>query len=117
MSFHFNLSNVRCNVLKSVFESINGLLDDVRLNFTPEGVYVVDMDNANISLISIELKSDLFDEYECDRTSIIIGIHTETIMKVFKSASKLDSVYFTYKEDNNEILNIKFLSKCLSFNF
>lgn len=49
------------------------------------------MDSSHVSLVAVNIKSDGFDHYRCDK-NIILGIHTATLSKLLKCAGNEDVI-------------------------
>ena len=49
------------------------------------------MDSANVCLVAVNLKSEGFDRYKCDR-AVSLGVDMESMAKVLRCASKDDII-------------------------
>ena len=72
--------------------------------FTPQGIKVVSLDTAHVTLINMFLPAENFEEYSCD-TEIIAGINLTNMYKLLKSVTNNDSLRM--KIDDHDILEIE----------
>lgn len=67
------------------------------------------MDNSHVSLVSLNLRSDGFDKYRCDR-NLSMGMNLANMAKIFKCANNTDTV--TVKaQDNADTVTFMFESQ------
>lgn len=67
------------------------------------------MDNSHVSLVSLNLRSDGFDKYRCDR-NLSMGMNLANMAKIFKCANNNDTV--TIKaQDNADTVTFMFESQ------
>ncbi len=59
------LVTVQAAAIKSTFEVLKDILNDVNIYFKPDGMYIVTLDTARTSLIDMHLPAENFEEYEC----------------------------------------------------
>lgn len=77
---------------------------DLFLNFQLQA-----MDNSHVSLVSLNLRSDGFDKYRCDR-NLSMGMNLANMAKIFKCANNNDTV--TIKaQDNADTVTFMFESQ------
>jgi proliferating cell nuclear antigen len=87
------------NVLKTSFEAISSIVDEVQMKADSEGLRLDALDRSHITFVHLELKSALFDVYSCDEP-LKINVDTEELMKVLKRAKSDDVVELTVDEGN-----------------
>jgi len=93
----FEARLLQASILKKILESIKDL---EQANFdcsTTGGISMQAMDPNHVSLISLLLRSDGFDEYRCDR-NLSLGINISSMAKILKCAGNDDNV--TIKADD-----------------
>ena len=88
------LATIQASAIKSTFEVLKDILNDVNIYFKPDGVYIVTLDTARTSLVDMFLSADNFEEYECDN-EIIAGINVSNTFKLLKSISNTDCLLYT----------------------
>lgn len=63
----FEARLVQGNLLKKVLESVKELVTDANFDCSPTGFSLQAMDSSHVSLVSLSLRSDGFEQYRCDR--------------------------------------------------
>ena len=56
------LVTIQASAVKSIFEVLKDILNDVNIYFQPDGVYIVTLDTARTSLVDMFLSADNFEE-------------------------------------------------------
>ncbi len=87
------------NILKTSFDAISSIVDEVQIQTDSEGLRLDALDRSHITFVHLELKSSLFDEYVCDEPEKI-NVDTEELMKVLKRSKGDDRVYMSLDEGN-----------------
>ena len=72
------LATIQASAIKSTFEVLKDILNDVNVYFKPDGMYITTLDTARTSLVDMYLSSDNFEEYECE-DEIVAGINENQI--------------------------------------
>lgn len=93
-------------VLKKILEALIGLVTDANWECTAKGMTLQSMDSSHVALCCLNLKSDAFENYRCDRT-VTIGINLPMMSRVLKCASNDDNVTLI-SEENSDKLTFKF---------
>jgi len=91
-------------IFKNILLSVEGLFDDFEMNISFQGISIHKMDKTKIYLACIELKSEGFQEFKCEK-SVNIAISIHSLEKVFKDIDEDDSLILIY--DDKEQLKIK----------
>jgi proliferating cell nuclear antigen len=63
----FEAKLVQGSLLKKVLESVKELVTDANFDCTPTGFSLQAMDSSHVSLVSLDLRSDGFEYYLCDK--------------------------------------------------
>ncbi|NYT18009.1 MAG: proliferating cell nuclear antigen (pcna) [Methanobacteriales archaeon] len=87
------------NILKTSFDAISSIVDEVQMQADEEGLRLDALDRSHITFVHLELKKNLFDEYQC-KEPLKINVDTEELMKVLKRAKAEDMVELTTDEGN-----------------
>ena len=87
------------NILKTSFDAISSIVDEVQIQTDSEGLRLDALDRSHITFVHLELKSSLFTEYICDEPEKI-NIDTDELMKVLKRSKSDDSVILSLDEEN-----------------
>ena len=93
------LVTIQASALRSTFEVLKDILNDINIYFKPSGVYVTTLDTARTSLVDMFLDADNFEEYHCESDEIIAGINISNTFKLLKTIT------------NNDVLTISINSK------
>jgi len=102
------LATIQASAIKSTFEVLKDILNDVNIYFKPNGMYIVTLDTARTSLVDMFLSSDNFEEYECE-TEIVAGINVANTFKLLKSITNNDVL--TISIDCKEFMNLEIHSE------
>ena len=92
------LVTIQASAIKSVFEVLKDILNDVNIYFKPSGMYITTLDTARVALVDVFLSADNFDEYECEH-EILAGINISNTFKLLKTIT------------NNDVLTLSVMSK------
>lgn len=87
------------NILKSSFDAISSIVDEVQLQTDSEGIRLDALDRSHITFVHLELKASLFDEYICDEPEKI-NMDTDEFMKVLKRCKSDDRVLMSLDESS-----------------
>jgi proliferating cell nuclear antigen len=87
------------NILKTSFDAISSIVDEVQMQANEEGLKLDALDRSHITFVHLELKNDVFDIYQC-KEPLKINVDTEELMKVLKRAKSEDMVELTVDEGN-----------------
>jgi len=63
----FEARLVNSATFKKVLDAIKDLLNEASFDCSESGIQLQAMDSSHVSLVSLNLKSDGFDKYRCDR--------------------------------------------------
>lgn len=92
------LVTIQAVAIKSIFEVLKEILNDVNIYFRPDGMHVTTLDTSKSSLVDMFLSADNFEEYSCE-SEIIAGINILNTFRLLKSIS------------NNDVLTIEITCK------
>jgi proliferating cell nuclear antigen len=87
---HFR--TIQASALKSVFEVLKDIINDVNVYFSAKGIHILTLDTARVTLVHMELGSENFEEYECP-DDIIAGLNMANVYKLLKSVSGQDTLF------------------------
>lgn len=87
------------NILKTSFDAISSIVDEVQIQTDSEGFRLDALDRSHITFVHLELKASLFDEFVCDEPEKI-NIDTDELMKVLKRSKSDDRVLMSLDEGN-----------------
>ncbi|XP_008482178.1 proliferating cell nuclear antigen [Diaphorina citri] len=97
------------HIFKKILEAVKDLLTEATFDCSDSGIQLQAMDNSHVSLVSLNLRSDGFDKYRCDR-NLSMGINLASMTKIMKCAGNEDTL--TMKaQDNADTVTFVFESK------
>ena len=102
------LATVQASAIKSTFEVLKDILNDVNVYFKKDGMYIATLDTARTSLVDMYLSADNFEEYNCEN-EIVAGINVSNTFKLLKSITNNDVLVI--KIDCKEFMNIEIHSE------
>jgi proliferating cell nuclear antigen len=102
------LVTVQAAAIKSTFEVLKDILNDVNIYFKPDGIYIVTLDTARTSLIDMHLAAENFEEYTCTE-EIDTGVNMTNMYKLLKTITVNDVLMITI--DSKEYMNIEIHSE------
>lgn len=106
MGYLFEAKTVQTSVIKSLFTLLAGVITDCNIIVTRECIKIVQLNNTQIALIHIKL--DNFESYTYNQdTPLILGIHTESFLKIIKTIKHDETISFFVKEDEKDFMYIK----------
>lgn len=95
---------IQASALKSAFEVLKDILNDVNVYFTPKGVQILTLDTARVALVDMFLDADNFEEYFCE-ADMVAGINVTNMFKLLKFISNNDTLTIEIK--TREFLDIR----------
>ena len=98
--YRIYIKTVSAGIIKSLIESLKGLLMDVSIYFDESGIKIMCMDNKKIAMVHLSLDSTEFQEFYCIK-NMQIGINMESFYKFLKTADN-SSILTLYVENTDE---------------
>ena len=96
-------------LFKKLIESIKELVNDINLDNNANGISLQAMDSSHVALVTLNLMSEGFDHYRCDRP-MTLGISVNNLSKIMKCGGNDDSITLKAEEEPSS-LNIIFENK------
>ena len=81
MKFKYEIFQAK--VKDVIIDSLSSLVNEVNLEATSNGLSPQTMDSAHISLASLNMKEEGFEEYRCDKNTVL-GLNLLDFGKVLK---------------------------------
>lgn len=102
----FEARLVRGKVFKQLIEALKDLVQDANIDCSEDEMSIQAMDSSHVSLVQVNLRSEGFDHYRCDR-GISLGFNSGNMGKILKCAGNEDII--TMKaEDTADSLTLMF---------
>lgn len=92
----------QASLLKKILESLKDLVTDANFDCSATGIALQAMDSSHVSLVSMLLQAEGFENYRCDR-GLQLGINLNSMAKLLKCAGNDDSVTLKSKEEGDTI--------------
>jgi proliferating cell nuclear antigen len=92
-----HLKTIQASALKSVFEVLKDIINDVNVYFSAKGVHVLTLDTARVTLVDMTLGAENFEEYEC-ATPVAAGLNMTNMHKLLKSITGTDTLTIDVKD-------------------
>ncbi|CBY07813.1 unnamed protein product [Oikopleura dioica] len=99
----------KAEVLKKVMDALKDLIKEGVWDVTCESFSLQSMDSSHVSLVQVELKSDGFESFRCDK-NLALGVNMDTMQKLMK-CSVNDDVLTIKAEDDGDLMTILFESQ------
>jgi proliferating cell nuclear antigen len=96
------------SLLKKVLDAIKDLVTDANFDCSSTGFALQAMDSSHVSLVALNLRSDGFEHFRCDR-NISMGMNLGNMNKMLKCAGN-DDVITMKAEDNGDTVTFMFES-------
>jgi len=98
-----HLKTIQASAFRTVFEVLKDIINDVNLIFRPEGLTIVTLDTARVTLVYLFMPAENFEEYHCEREQTA-GLNVSNTYKLLKSVTNTDTL--TMKIDDTYLLRI-----------
>ena len=109
----FRLSMADSKCLKDGIDVISGLITEANVNVKPEGLEIVAMDPANVSMVIFRVRNAAFTEYNVHEEQTM-GISLSSIKQILKRLKSDDILSLELGENRLNISAIGNLSKSFS---
>jgi proliferating cell nuclear antigen len=98
-----HLKTIQASAFRTVFEVLKDIINDVNLIFRPEGLTIVTLDTARVTLVHLFMPAENFEEYNCDHEQTA-GLNVSNTYKLLKSVTNTDTL--TMNIDDTYLLRI-----------
>jgi proliferating cell nuclear antigen len=98
-----HLKTIQASAFRTVFEVLKDIINDVNLIFRPEGLTIVTLDTARVTLVHLFMPAENFEEYHCDHEQTA-GLNVSNTYKLLKSVTNTDTL--TMNIDDTYLLRI-----------
>jgi len=93
-------------ILKKAVDAVKDLVNEANMDVQENGLNMQAMDSSHVSLFTLTLKKEGFDNYRCDRP-LTLGLPLGNLQKVLRCASTDDKIT-VLSEDDAEKLKLTF---------
>lgn len=95
-------AKVKASVLKSLIDAAAPLVDEIKLQVTPEGLAVKTVDPAHVAMVDITLAGKAFQEYKA--TDLELGVDLDKLKEILALGSADEVLGLEFKEDQNRLV-------------
>lgn len=85
------LKTIQATAFRNIFEVLKDIINDVNVYFDSDGIRILSLDTARVSLVHMHLNSENFEEYTCT-SPIIAGMNMSNTYKLLKSVTNNDTL-------------------------
>ena len=92
-------------VFKQLIEALKDLVQDANIDCSEDELSIQAMDSSHVSLVQVNLRSQGFDHFRCDR-AISLGFNSTNMSKILKCAGN-DDIITLKAEDTADTLRMR----------
>ena len=104
------LKTVQSGAVRTLFEALKEVLNDVNVTFTAEGIRIMAMDGTKVALIHLKLVATSFEIYHCDHLQKA-GVNMNSLFKLLKTIGTNDTLSMYISKNDSTRLGIKIENK------
>ena len=97
------LRTIQASAVKSIFEVLKDIINDVNVYFDSNGIRILALDTARVALVHMFLDANNFEEYECP-APVIAGMNMANTYKLLKSITNHDTLEMAIS--GNEVIEL-----------
>jgi len=95
---------VQTGAIRTLVEALKCILVEMNLTFDKDGIKMMAMDNTRTVLVHMRLDASKFEKYSCGPTPTVIGLNTDHLYRIVKTASNDDILtFYIEKGDHNHL--------------
>ncbi len=94
-------ATIDASLLKDSIEILSVLVDEARFRISPDGISVKAVDPANVAMVSFNLESGAFEEFEATESEV--GMDLTKINDIMGMAEKNETVKLELREDTQKM--------------
>jgi proliferating cell nuclear antigen len=102
----FEIKTVQSGAFRSLIEAVKEIVTEANLEFTSEGIKVVNVDETHTVLVYLKLFADRFESFYCPM-KYILGINMIYFFKLIKTMGNNDSLTLYLPQSNPNKLGIR----------
>ena len=103
----FEAKLIQGSLLKRVLETVKNLLNEATLVCSKEGIQLEAMDHYRVSLMTVIIRANSFDKFQCDRT-IRTGVDLAEMSKILCCCCTEKDIITMKVDDAAEIFTFTF---------
>ena len=102
----FEIKTVQSGAFRSLIEAVKEIVTEANIEFTAEGIKVVNVDETHTVLVYLKLFGDRFESYYCPM-KYILGVNMIYFFKLIKTMGNNDSLTLYLPQSNPNKLGIR----------
>ncbi|MDD3398341.1 MAG: proliferating cell nuclear antigen (pcna) [Candidatus Methanomethylophilaceae archaeon] len=95
-------AKIRSDALKGIVNIISTLVDEAKLNVSPEGIGLKAVDPAHVAMVELDVKKAAFESYLADDTQI--GLDLDKIKEVLRLTASGDIIEMEQDEERGRLI-------------
>lgn len=95
-------AKVKSEVLKTMLDAVATLVDEAKIQVTPEGINLKAVDPAHVAMVDLSLGKKAFVEFKA--TDMDLGVDLDKLKDILKLAGAQDTIDLEYKEDAHKLV-------------
>ena len=88
--------------LKETIEAVSSIVDEARINLTPDGMSIRAVDPANVAMLSLDLKSSAFEDFTA--TEGELGVDLNRLSDILGMAEKAETIELELDEESHKLV-------------
>ena len=84
VDYALELQTVQASAFRILVEALKEILTDANFEFDESGMKIVAMDSSNTVLVHLRLNANNFENYNCKRSKLILGVNLINLYKLMK---------------------------------
>ncbi|MCK5660442.1 MAG: DNA polymerase sliding clamp, partial [Methanosarcinales archaeon] len=94
-------AEISADILRDSIKSISSIVDEAKFKITDSGIYVRAVDPANVAMVSLELTSDAFDNFEA--SELELGVDLVRLTDALDMAERNASVVMEFNDETHKL--------------
>lgn len=95
-------AKIKAEVLKTILEAVHTLVDEAKIQCTPEGVSLKAVDPAHVAMVELSLGKGAFESYKAE--DLEMGVDLDKLKDILKLAGSGDSIELEYHEETHRLI-------------
>ncbi len=95
-------AKVKAETLKTVLDAVHTLVDEAKIQLSPDGLSLKAVDPAHVAMVDLSLGKGAFIEFKAD--DMDLGLDLDKLKDILKLASSGDEIGIEYKEDAHRLV-------------
>ena len=100
------LQTIQANEFRILIEALKDILNDINIEFTPDGMKIITVDGSQTVLVHLKLESKNFEHYYTKK-KLILGINMTNFFKLIKTMGNSDTLTLFVDESDCNRLGIR----------